>query len=109
VFRVWQVPADPGEHSAHSLLRRAGDEPFRGPEPLRRGSKNPLCQSFNVTLQRELTSKLTLDVTYIGNKASKLVTGSRSNDVDIVDNGVLTPSTSHGRRNAPLSISCSMA
>jgi hypothetical protein len=51
--------------------------------------RTPYIQSFNVTLQRELTNKLTLDVSYIGNKASKLVTGRQINDVDIRNNGFL--------------------
>src|SRR5262249_26106617 len=50
--------------------------------------KTPYVQSFNVTLQREITRTLSLDVSYIGNKASKLVTGRQINDVDIVDNGL---------------------
>ena len=51
--------------------------------------KTPYIQSFNVTLQREITRTLSLDVSYIGNKASKLVTGRQINDVDIIDNGIL--------------------
>jgi len=51
--------------------------------------RTPYIQSFNVTLQREITRSLSVDVSYIGNKASKLVTGRQINDVDIFNNGFL--------------------
>jgi hypothetical protein len=51
--------------------------------------RTPYIQSFNVTLQREITRSLTMDVSYIGNKATKLVTGRQINDVDIINNGFL--------------------
>src|SRR5262249_49430796 len=48
-------------------------------------------------------SKLNLDVSYIGNKASKLVTGRQINDVDIVDNGFLNAfNITRAGGNAPL-------
>jgi hypothetical protein len=65
--------------------------------------RTPYIQSFNVTIQREITSKLNLDVSYIGNKASKLVTGRQINDVDIVDNGFLNAfNITRAGGNAPL-------
>jgi hypothetical protein len=51
--------------------------------------KNPYIQSFNASIQRELTHLLTMDINYIGNKATKLNTSRQINDVDIVDNGFL--------------------
>jgi hypothetical protein len=52
--------------------------------------RNPYIQVFNVTLQRELTRTLTMDLSYIGNKATKLQVSQQINDVDITNNGFLT-------------------
>ena len=51
--------------------------------------RNPYIQVFNASIQRELTRTLTLDVSYIGNKSSKLQTNQQINDVDIYYNGFL--------------------
>jgi hypothetical protein len=51
--------------------------------------RNPYIQVFNASLQRELTRSLILDVSYIGNKSSKLQTNRQINDVDITNNGFL--------------------
>ncbi len=65
--------------------------------------KTPYIQSFNVTLQREITRSLSVDVSYIGNKASKLVTGRQINDVDIFNNGFLDAfNITRAGGNAPL-------
>jgi hypothetical protein len=65
--------------------------------------RTPYIQNFNVSLQRELTSRLSLDVSYIGNKASKLVNGRQINDVDIVNNGFLDAfNVTRAGGNAPL-------
>jgi len=65
--------------------------------------RTPYIQSFNVTLQREITRSLSMDVSYIGNKATKLVTGRQINDVDIVDNGFLNAfNITRSGGNAPL-------
>lgn len=65
--------------------------------------RTPYIQSFNATIQREITRSLTVDVSYIGNKASKLVTGRQINDVDIVDNGLLNAfNVTRSGGNAPL-------
>ncbi|MBZ5675158.1 MAG: TonB-dependent receptor [Acidobacteriia bacterium] len=65
--------------------------------------KTPYIQSFNIALQREITRSLTVDVSYIGNKATKLVTGRQINDVDIVDNGLLNAfNITRSGGNAPL-------
>jgi hypothetical protein len=65
--------------------------------------RTPYIQSFNVTLQREITRSLTMDVSYIGNKATKLVTGRQINDVDIINNGFLNAfNVTRSGGNAPL-------
>jgi hypothetical protein len=65
--------------------------------------RTPYIQSFNVTLQREITRSLSLDVSYIGNKASKLVTGRQINDVDIFNNGFLNAfNITRSGGNAPI-------
>ena len=56
-----------------------------------------------MTLQREITRSLTVDVSYIGNKASKLVTGRQINDVDIFNNGFLNAfNITRSGGNAPI-------
>jgi hypothetical protein len=52
--------------------------------------RNPYIQVFNASLQRELTRTLALDVSYIGNKSTKLQVNQNINDVDIMYNGFLT-------------------
>ncbi len=51
--------------------------------------RTPYIQSFNATLQRELTSTLTLDVNYIANKGSRLYTNQQLDDTNIFENGIL--------------------
>jgi hypothetical protein len=51
--------------------------------------RTPYVQSFNVTLQREITSTLTFDVSYIGNKGTELYTNQPLNDPNIFENGFL--------------------
>ncbi|HLH42280.1 MAG TPA: TonB-dependent receptor [Bryobacteraceae bacterium] len=51
--------------------------------------RNPYIQVFNASIQRELTHTLTLDVSYIGNKSTKLQVNQNINDVDIMYNGFL--------------------
>jgi hypothetical protein len=52
--------------------------------------RTPYVQSFNATLQRELTSTLSLDVNFIGNKGSRLYTNQQLDDTNIFENGILT-------------------
>jgi hypothetical protein len=51
--------------------------------------KTPYIQSFNFTIQRELTSSLTLDLNYIGNKGSRLYVNQQLDDTNIFENGIL--------------------
>src|SRR5262249_11049479 len=51
--------------------------------------RTPYIQSFNFSIQRELTSTLTVDFNYIGNKGSELYTNQQLNDVNIFENGIL--------------------
>jgi Carboxypeptidase regulatory-like domain len=74
-----------------------------GLNPYDVGLRTPYIQSFNITLQREITRSLSLDISYIGNKATKLVTGRQINDVDVVDNGLLDAfNITRAGGNAPL-------
>ena len=52
--------------------------------------RTPYIQSFNATIQRELTSTLTSDLNYIGNKGSRLYVNQQINDTNIFENGILT-------------------
>ena len=52
--------------------------------------KTPYIQSFNVTVQHQLTSTLSLDLNYIGNKGSRLYDNQQLNDTNIFENGFLT-------------------
>jgi hypothetical protein len=49
----------------------------------------PYVQSFNLSIQRELARNLTVDVTYIGNKTSKLFSPTQLNETNIFENGIL--------------------
>jgi len=89
-----------------------GQQPFapvlltnraQGLNPYDVNLRTPYIQSFNATIQREITRSLSVDVSYIGNKATKLVTGRQINDVDIVDNGFLNAfNITRSGGNAPL-------
>jgi hypothetical protein len=52
--------------------------------------RTPYIQSFNATLQHQLTSSLSIDVNYIGNKGSRLYVNQQLNDTNIFENGFLT-------------------
>ncbi len=65
--------------------------------------RTPYIQSVNVQVQHELTHTITFDVSYIGNKASKLYTNRQLNDVDITNNGFLNAfNITRAGGNAPL-------
>jgi hypothetical protein len=50
---------------------------------------NPYIQNWNLEIQRELASNLTLEARYIGSKGTKLLNGLSLNDVNIFENGIL--------------------
>jgi hypothetical protein len=63
----------------------------------------PYIQSFNLSIQRELIPNLTLDVGYIGNKATKLFSSTQLNESNIFENGILDAfNTTRGGGNADL-------
>jgi hypothetical protein len=65
--------------------------------------RTPYIQTFNVSIQRELARNLTVDVSYIGNKASKLLTNQQINDTNIFSNGFLDAfNVTRNGGNAPL-------
>ena len=49
----------------------------------------PYVQSFNLSVQHELARNMTLDVSWIGNKATKLFSGTQLNDTNVIENGFL--------------------
>jgi hypothetical protein len=62
----------------------------------------PYIQSFNVSLQRELTKNFTLEARYVGSKGTKLYDGVPLNDVNIFENGILDAfNTTRAGGNAP--------
>jgi hypothetical protein len=65
--------------------------------------RTPYIQSFNFSIQRELTSTLILDIDYIGNKGSELYTNQQLNDTNIFENGILNAfKITRAGGNAPL-------
>jgi len=67
------------------------------------GLRTPYIQSFNISIQHELARNLTVDVSYIGNKASKLLTNQQINDTNITSNGFLDAfNVTRNGGNAPL-------
>ena len=51
--------------------------------------KTPYIQSFNFSIQRELTRNLTFDIGWVGNHASHLYINHNINDVNVQTNGLL--------------------
>lgn len=49
----------------------------------------PYIQSFNLSIQHEVMHNLTVDVSWIGNKSSKLFSATQLNDVNSKSNGFL--------------------
>jgi hypothetical protein len=50
---------------------------------------NPYIQNFNVELQRELMSNLTLEIRYVGTKGTKLYSTIDLNSPNTIENGIL--------------------
>ncbi len=51
--------------------------------------RTPYIQNWNLTIQRELPGGFTLDVRYVGGKATKLWRAININEVNIFENGIL--------------------
>jgi len=65
--------------------------------------RTPYVQSFNFSLQRELTSTVTVDFSFIGNKGTELYTNQPLNDPNIFENGFLNAfNITRSGGNAPL-------
>jgi hypothetical protein len=65
--------------------------------------RTPYIQSYNVSVQRELTSTVTVDFNYIGNKGTELYTNQPLNDPNIFENGFLNAfNITRAGGNAPL-------
>jgi hypothetical protein len=65
--------------------------------------RTPYVQSFNFSIQRELTSTVAFDFNYIGNKGSELYTNQQLNDTNIFENGILNAfNITRAGGNAPL-------
>jgi hypothetical protein len=63
----------------------------------------PYIQSFNLSVQHEMIRGLTLDVSYIGNKATKLYSNIELNEPNIIENGILDAfNVTRAGGNAPL-------
>jgi len=63
----------------------------------------PFVQNWNASLERQLTSTLTLSVRYVGNRSTHLVTGTSLNSSNIFENGILSAfQTTIAGGNAPL-------
>jgi len=63
----------------------------------------PYVQSFNLSIQRELAKNTTLDVSWIGNKATKLFSATQLNETNIFENGLLDAfNVTRSGGNAPL-------
>lgn len=65
--------------------------------------KVPYIQSFNLSLQHEVARNLTLEVGWVGNKATKLWTNTQINEANIIENGLLDAfNITRSGGNAPL-------
>jgi hypothetical protein len=66
--------------------------------------KTPYVQSFNLSVQRELTRSLTFDVGWVGNHAVHLQGNHQINDVNVQENGLLAAfnAVRAGQDNVPL-------
>jgi hypothetical protein len=65
--------------------------------------RTPYIQSYNFSIQRELTNTLTVDFNYIGNKGTELYTNQQLNDTNIFENGILSAfNITRAGGNAPL-------
>jgi hypothetical protein len=53
------------------------------------GYVRPYIQNFNLEIQRQLTSDLSMDVRYVGTKGTRLYAGVSLNEVNIFENGIL--------------------
>jgi hypothetical protein len=51
--------------------------------------KAPAIQSFNLSVQHQLTPSVTFDVGWVGNKVSKILFAHALNDVNVQENGIL--------------------
>jgi hypothetical protein len=67
------------------------------------GLKQPYIQNYNASLGRELGAGFTLDVRYVGSKGTKLLQGTNINELNTVENGILSAfQTTLAGGNAPL-------
>jgi hypothetical protein len=97
-------------------LSTSGSQPFQ-PLPLngvgsRTGTiygyaddwKTPYIQSFNLSIQRQLTENFTFDVGWVGNHAVHLQNNHQINDVNTQENGLLAAfnAVRAGQDNVPL-------
>jgi hypothetical protein len=63
----------------------------------------PYIQNFNFAIQREIIRNMTLDVSYVGNKATKLYSPQQVNENNILENGILEAfNITRAGGNAPL-------
>ncbi len=63
----------------------------------------PYIQSFNLSIQHEVARNLTLDVGWVGNKATKLYSNTQINESNIFENGILDAfNVTRSGGNAPL-------
>lgn len=53
------------------------------------GLRTPYIQNFNVTLTRAISQDLTLNLSYVGSKGSKLARSINVNEFNIFENGIL--------------------
>ena len=51
--------------------------------------RTPYIQSYNFTIQKQLTNTLSADVNYIANKGSRLYNNQQIDDTNIFENGIL--------------------
>jgi hypothetical protein len=52
--------------------------------------RTPYSQNYNLSITRALTSTITLNLAYVGNKGTKLARGIDTNEVNIYENGILS-------------------
>ncbi len=67
------------------------------------GIKQPYVQNWSVSLGRELSKGIVLDLRYVGSKGTKLLRGTNINENNIFENGILSAfQTTMSGGNSPL-------
>jgi hypothetical protein len=97
------IPVSTGGAKPFGAVPMAGTARTGGITGYADDRKVPYIQNFNLSLQHELAHNLTMDLNWLGNKATRLYSGTQLNDTNIFENGLLDAfNITRGGGNAPL-------